>query len=235
MWTENTTCSMGHEEETTHCNLRSLQVEGLSKCPWWKAGVWNRLLGNIRGNIKMEQHPFLHDPSSANNWCTRQVDFVLAYPQADIEHATYLEPPPGFEIQGNKKRYCLKLLKKLYGSKLAGRVWQQHLFRGLNKLGYIQSTADPCVFFRNITIFMVYTDDGVFVGPDSQRIEEYLQELHKLFEITGEGEVDEYLGVKIIRSNDGTVTLSQLHLIESILEKMDFKANTKAKRTTAST
>jgi hypothetical protein len=38
-----------------------------------------------------------------NNWHTTQVDFVLAYPQADIEQETYLELPPGFEIQGTKK------------------------------------------------------------------------------------------------------------------------------------
>jgi Reverse transcriptase (RNA-dependent DNA polymerase) len=109
-----------------------------------------------------------------NNWHITQVDFVLAYPQADIEQETYLELPPGFEIQGTKKQYCLKLFKNLYGSKSAGRVWQQHLFRGLLKLGYIQSKADPCVFFHNKTIFMVYTDDVVFIGPDNQMIEAYI-------------------------------------------------------------
>ena len=90
-----------------------------------------------------------------NSWHTRQLDFVLAYPQADVECDLYLEIPQGFEFAGSRETHCLKLIKNLYGSKAAGRVWQQHLFKGLAELGYTQSTTDECVFYKGSTIFMV--------------------------------------------------------------------------------
>jgi hypothetical protein len=48
----------------------------------------------------------------------RQVDFVLAYTQADIEFNMYMELPAGIETKyGNGKTHILKLLKNLYSQK----------------------------------------------------------------------------------------------------------------------
>lgn len=168
-----------------------------------------------------------------NGWHTRQLDFVLAYPQADVECDLYLEIPQGFEFEGSRKTHCLKLIKNLYGSKAAGRVWQQHLFKGLADLGFAQSGTDECVFYRGTTTFMVYTDDGIFCGPDEIEIAQCMVELGKRFEITDEGDIDEYLGVKVTRLPDGTITLTQPHLIDSIIADLGFKENTKGKDTPA--
>ncbi len=35
-----------------------------------------------------------------NNWHTRQLDFVLAYTQADIERDLYMKLPPGCKDKG---------------------------------------------------------------------------------------------------------------------------------------
>ncbi len=74
-----------------------------------------------------------------NNWHTRQLDFVLAFPQADIERELYMKLATGFSIEGielteeEKKEHVLKLGKNLYGQKQAGRVWYQHLRKSLIK------------------------------------------------------------------------------------------------------
>jgi hypothetical protein len=45
--------------------------------------------------------------SILNNWHTRQVDFVLAYTQADIEFDMYMELPMGIETKySNGKHMC---------------------------------------------------------------------------------------------------------------------------------
>jgi hypothetical protein len=80
-------------------------------------------------------------------WHTRQVDFVLTYPQADIETELFMEVPQGFEFQGSRKTHCLRLIKNLYGQKQAGRVWNKHLHKGLIKMGFLQSKIDECVYF----------------------------------------------------------------------------------------
>jgi hypothetical protein len=54
--------------------------------------------------------------SILNKLYTRQVDFILAYPQADIEFDMYMDLPKGIETKhGKGKTHVLKLLKNLYG------------------------------------------------------------------------------------------------------------------------
>jgi len=69
-------------------------------------------------------------------WHSRQLDFILAYPQADMDRDIYMKLLKGFKIKEkqSKEGYCLKLLKNIYGLKQAGRVWNQHLHKGLLRL-----------------------------------------------------------------------------------------------------
>ena len=54
-----------------------------------------------------------------HNLHTKSVDFVQAYPQANIKSAIYLRPPSGVAL--NDDRYkVLKILKNLYGLKDTG-------------------------------------------------------------------------------------------------------------------
>ena len=41
--------------------------------------------------------------------------------------------------------------------------------------------------------------------------------LKKYFDLTDEGDVDDFLGVKITNADDGSITMTQMSLIESIL------------------
>ena len=60
-----------------------------------------------------------------------------------------------------------------------------------------------------------------------------MEELGNRFDITDEGNIDEYLGVKVTRLTDGTILLTQPHLIDSIIADLGFKENTKGKSTPA--
>ena len=69
-------------------------------------------------------------------WYSRQIDFVLAYPQADMRSEVFMEFPPGMRRGNLHRTHCLKLLKNLYGGKNSGRIWYEHLKEGLEKLGF---------------------------------------------------------------------------------------------------
>ena len=58
-------------------------------------------------------------------WPLRQLDFVLSYPQEEVDGDIYMKLPKGFKIPNNqvKEKHCLKLLKNIYGLEQAGRVW----------------------------------------------------------------------------------------------------------------
>jgi Reverse transcriptase (RNA-dependent DNA polymerase) len=69
----------------------------------------------------------VHVATIINGWTSRQINFVLAYTQAEVECELYMSIPKGFEVNDTDQEYVLKLQKNLFGQKQAGRVWNQHL------------------------------------------------------------------------------------------------------------
>jgi Reverse transcriptase (RNA-dependent DNA polymerase) len=59
-----------------------------------------------------------------NDWKTRQLDYVLAFPQAPAEQELYVKIPRGIKVE-SKTEYALKVKQNLYGQKQAGRVHMQ--------------------------------------------------------------------------------------------------------------
>jgi Reverse transcriptase (RNA-dependent DNA polymerase) len=109
-------------------------------------------------------------------------------------------------------------------------VWNNHLTKGLKDIGFVQSQMDPCVFWRGVVILVIYMDDTIVTGPQDADVQMAVSDIGNKFNITSKPEVDDFLGVKIIRDHDaGTVTMTQSQQIDSILEDLhrDDKANGK--------
>jgi hypothetical protein len=68
---------------------------------------------------------------------SKSIDFVLAFPQADLEVPVYMELPLRFDASDNEsqKFYVLHLNKSLYGLKQAGYNWFAKLSNGLQDRG----------------------------------------------------------------------------------------------------
>ena len=65
--------------------------------------------------------------SIIKSWHTWQIDFTLAYSQADVECDLYMELPKGFKVSQGSNQYCLEIIKNIYGQKQTGRTWALHL------------------------------------------------------------------------------------------------------------
>jgi hypothetical protein len=84
----------------------------------------------------------------------------------------------------------LKLRKNIHGTKQAGRVWNRHVNKGLTALGFKASLVDSCVYYHGKTTFMLYVDDGIFVGPDKEEIATLIRKMQGVFlNITDEGDI----------------------------------------------
>jgi hypothetical protein len=163
-------------------------------------------------------------------WKTRQVDFVLAFPQADVECDLYMELPRGLIFEGcHRDTHCVKLLKNLYGQKQAGRVWHEYLVEGLIERHFKQSKVDRCVFYKGGTMLLVYVDDAIICGPSSKVIDEIIASLKEDYDVTDEGEIDDYPGVNVSRSTEDTIELRQPHLIQQILDEVGMLPQSKTK------
>jgi hypothetical protein len=105
------------------------------------------------------------------------------------------------------------------------------LAKGLKKLGFMASLIDECVYYRKGIIFLVYVDDGIIAGASKEDIDQVIIDLQTLFNVSDEGDLTDYLGVNIETRDDGTIKLSQPHLIDQIIEDANFQLDTKFKPT----
>ena len=175
-----------------------------------------------------------------NNWHTRQIDFVLAYPQADIECEMYMKLPLGLKVPGaSRDTHALKLKKNIYGQKQAGRVWNKHLCKGLENIGFKQSKVDECVFYRDNVIFSFFVDDGIFYSPSAAAVDAAIADLlnerksGSKFEIENRGDISDYLGINFDKKPDGRVFLTQPHLIKQIIEDVPLPTHQRDRSTPA--
>ena len=103
-------------------------------------------------------------------WHSRQLDFVMAYPQAPAEMPLYMQLPQGYKCNRmTRKTHALKLIHNVYGQKQAGCVWNKYMDQGMCKISFTPSMFDPCLYYCRPIIFLVYIDNCIFlalmIGP----------------------------------------------------------------------
>jgi hypothetical protein len=125
------------------------------------------------------------------------------------------------KLQAQKGTHCLKLKKNLYGQKQAGRVWNRFLHKGLSDLGFEQSKVDECVYYQSSSILLGYVDDTILIDPSNKEIDKIIKQLKEHnFDVQDEGQIEDFLGVRIQHKKDGTIEMSQPHLVQQILQDL---------------
>jgi hypothetical protein len=91
----------------------------------------------------------------------------------------------------------------------------------VKELKFVQSKTDECVLYRGSTMDVLYTDDSILAGPDETEINQIIKEMKQVkLDITVEGGLEDFLGINIDRQKDGTINLTQPHLIDQILKDL---------------
>ena len=115
----------------------------------------------------------------------------------------------------------LHILRNTYGQKQAGRVWNRYLIEKLKRIGFQQSQYDECVLYRDNVLYVLYVDDSIVAGPCEEQIDKAIQDMRNIgLDLTVEGDLTDFLGVNLDRQTDGTIHLTQPHLINSILSDL---------------
>jgi len=114
-------------------------------------------------------------------------------------------------------------------------MWNKHLVSKLKSIGFCQCKSEECVFTRGKTIYILYTDDPILTGPDCQELEKIIEDMKSIgLDLTVKGDISDFLRVHIQCHQDGTVHLTQPHLINRCLEELGLQSdNAKAKSTPA--
>ena len=88
----------------------------------------------------------------------RSIDFVLAFPQSDLDVDLVTDLPLVMLVDGNRGEYVIKWNKSLYGIKQESKNWFDPIKNCLERRGYHQSKVDPCVFYRRDSVIWTNVD-----------------------------------------------------------------------------
>jgi hypothetical protein len=100
----------------------------------------------------------------------------------------YMEQPPGFE-DPSRPDDIWEVLKGIYGTKQAGRVWNKRLNADMTTgFGFHRVSAEHCLYFRhaengNFALASIHVDDTTAVGH-KEELDRLEQDLRSRYEIT---------------------------------------------------
>lgn len=154
--------------------------------------------------------------SAQKNLILHQIDVKTAFLNSPLDEEIFVEQPVGVV---NDQMVC-KLNKCIYGLKQASRVWNKYLDNILRQIGFIQSSADPCLYHFNgeLTFLMVWVDDIIVISFSEARITMIISHISKRVKIDDRGTLTWFLGMSV-EVNAEAITLSQKQYILDVLEK----------------
>ena len=162
----------------------------------------------------------------------RSIDFVMAYTQADVKTDIFMQLPAGTTIPGvDPTKHLLKLQKNLYGLKDGRVTWYEHIKAGLLSRGFRQSKIDPCLFMKGTVLLVLFVDDAALFSPKSMTINREIMSLKQSFDLTNEGDLQDYLGTRLTKHPDGRIELQQKKTIDNCLERLGMGPTSKNVKT----
>ena len=157
---------------------------------------------------------------------TKQVDYTLAFCHAPVTGENYVEMPRMFAREG----HVLKLKKNLYGQKDAPLIFFLFWKEELEKREFKQLIdIDPCLFTSEDMICVVYVDDCLFFAKDAEKIDEVIVSMENPPKDQGlnsyqvEDDVAGFLGILMVKQEDGGIEFKQEGLIKRILKVMNLE------------
>ncbi|GJR28421.1 putative RNA-directed DNA polymerase [Tanacetum coccineum] len=155
-----------------------------------------------------------------NNWSVYQLDINNAFMYGDMEEDVYMSLPEGYFAKDDK-RVC-KLVKSLYGLKQAPRKWNEKLTSVLLENEFTQSKSDFSLFTKSkngiVIVLLVYVDDIVITGNNSDEIDKFKKFLSSKFMIKDLGKLKYFLGIEVLENNGGLVLTQRKYCLELLTE-----------------
>lgn len=151
-----------------------------------------------------------------------QVDVTTAFLNGKLEEEVYMKQPEGFVVPGKEHLVC-KLKKSIYGLKQSPRCWNSTLHNHLKRMGFIQTTTDPCIYRSSreeLAYLGVYVDDIIVATRTDKRLAQVKKDLASRFDIKDLGKLHHFLGMKIVQDEaSGSIWIGQPAYIEALLKR----------------
>ena len=140
------------------------------------------------------------------------------------------------KICGLDPNQLFRINKYLYGLPNSGRAFYYHYRAALEKEGYRCSRIDPCLFIKaqnEEKVYIIIHVDDTFVFADNRDdLKTFTDQMNKHFPMTLDTAADSFLGMKINRTEEGDIELSQPKLVEKLLKECNELSRQPRKLTT---
>lgn len=157
------------------------------------------------------------------NYRLRHLDVTTAFLNGYLDEEVFMTPPDGVDVSADK---CLLLKRSIYGLKQAPKKWNERFHNFIVTLRFVQSKSDYCLYVRvqngTTTYLVLYVDDMLLCGDDSDAIDMIVSQLSNEFKMKDLGSPRQYMGLNInIDYELGVLTIDQNDYIQRILQKFD--------------
>jgi hypothetical protein len=147
------------------------------------------------------------------------MDVKNAFLNGDLQEEVYMHPPPGVDTPSG---HVCRLRRALYGLKQAPRAWFERFISVITTTGFSSSKHDPALFVhvspKSCTLLLLYVDDMLITGDNSEHISHVKQHLSKEFQMSDLGQLSYFLGIEVQQTQKGFY-LSQSKYIQDLLDR----------------
>ncbi|KAL4311818.1 hypothetical protein GQ457_01G032430 [Hibiscus cannabinus] len=155
------------------------------------------------------------------NWGVYQLDVKSAFLNGILQEEIYVEHYEGF-VKEREEDNVFLLKKAFYGLKQVLRDWCRKIDDHLMSLGFERSLFESTLYVKHhdndVLIVSLYVDDLLLIGNDAQMLEQFKQEMMKVFEMTDLELMSFFLGMKIKQAGH-EVFICQKKYAKEILKK----------------
>ena len=119
-----------------------------------------------------------------------QMDVKAAFLNGELKEDIYMKQPEVF-IEKDKDILVCKLRKSIYGLKQSARCWNTELNKQIKKMGFNQSSSDPCIYVRDlgeVFILAICVDDIILAGENTGNIDDVKRRISEKFDVKGDSE-----------------------------------------------
>ena len=150
------------------------------------------------------------------------MDVETAFLNGKLGEEIYMQQAEGYVKPEDEYLVC-KLQKSLYLLKQSSRCWNKAFRESIEKIGFTQASADPCVFIwkkDTLKIIAIHVDDQMILAESILEMQRLKDSLKLQFKMKNMGEVHYYVGVCIVQDKETKqVYLHQGLYIEQMLRK----------------
>lgn len=130
----------------------------------------------------------------SRGWCLRQIDIQNAFLHGSLQEEIFMVQPPRFQHPQYPNYQC-KLKRSLYGLRQAPRQCFSQLADALVQLGFVGSADSSLFIYRShfhVIFFLIYIDDIIITGLDTQLVNNLITTLHKEFAVKDLGNLSSF-------------------------------------------